>query len=121
MPRWKRAKPLPASVVRDLAETNVGLAAKRQPLAQAIADIAHQQEQVNERLVAVRKQYEDITAQVKAAGNTNVTNGSRLCSCGRSGKTLPSLREYVRNTELQQTLQNEIELTLLKLTDDRLR
>ena len=108
-----------ASVVRDLAEINVGLAAKRQPLNEAITDIARQQQQISDKLAAVREQYEEVTSQVKAAGNTNVSTEVGLF-LRKKREELPGLREYVRNTELQQKLQSEIELTLLKLTDDRL-
>ncbi len=108
-----------ASVLRELAETNVGLAATRQPLAQAIADITRQQEQVKEKLAAVQKKYDEVTEQVKAAGNTNVSTEIGLF-LRKKREELPGLREYVRNTEQQQHLQRDIELTLLKLTGDRL-
>jgi potassium-dependent mechanosensitive channel len=107
-----------ASVVRDLAETNVGLAAKRQPLGQAIADIRRQQEHVNQKLVAVRKQYQDITDRVKAAGSNNVTNEIGLF-LRKQREALPSLREYSRAIELQRKTQSNENLTRLILINDQ--
>lgn len=105
------------SVLHELAETNAGLAANRQPLAQAIAEVDRQQERVNAKLAAVKKQYEDITDRVKAAGN-NVTNEIGLI-LRKQRETLPSLREYARAIELQRkTLTNE-NLTRLTLINDQ--
>ena len=58
-------------------------------------------EQVKEKSAAVKKKYEDITARVPATGNTNVTTEDGLF-LRKKREELPSLREYVRNTELQQ-------------------
>jgi potassium-dependent mechanosensitive channel len=106
-----------ASVLRELADANAELAAKRQPLVQAIAEVTRQQAKVDERLAAVRKQYEDVTDRVKAAGN-NVTNEIGLV-LRKQRETLPSLREYAHALELQRkTLTNE-NLTRLTLLNDQ--
>lgn len=104
-------------VLRDLAEKNSELAAKRKLLAEAIADVTRQRDTIDKKLIVVTKQYTEMVDREKAAGKTNVTNtiGAFL---RKQRDTLPNLRDVSRDVEAQQQTQSDVKLTLLEYTND---
>lgn len=101
-------------IVRELAEENAHLAAKRKPLAEAITEVTHQREQVDKNLLEVKKLYKDMKDREEVAGKAKIA--SHVGSFLRSQRdSLPNLREYVRSVELQQQKQSDCGLALLEL------
>jgi potassium-dependent mechanosensitive channel len=115
---WEADQTHSTSSLRDLAKKNAELAARRQPLAQAIADIRRQQGQVAGKLQAVKKQFQEVKDRVNVAGTTNVTAEVGLFLRNKR-ETLPSLHEYARAIELQQKTQNNETLAQLLLINDQ--
>jgi potassium-dependent mechanosensitive channel len=100
-------------IVRELAEDNARLAAKRKPLVEAIAEVSRQKEQVDKQLEEVKKLHKDMKDREELAGKAKITNVGTFLRTQR--ETLPNLREYLRAVELQQQKQTDYGLALLEL------
>ncbi len=85
---WEAGQALPA--VRQLAEENAALAAKRKPLAERIADATRQQDQVNQQLAALKDQFKRLQEKVEATGKTHATNAIGLL-LRKQREALPNL------------------------------
>jgi potassium-dependent mechanosensitive channel len=114
-------------IVRELAEDNAKLAARRKPLADAITDVSRQKEQVDKELKEVTKLLKDMNDREKLAGKAKIA--SHVGSYLRTQRdSLPNLRDYVHAVELQQQRQSDYGLALLEwrnkafaLTDQRIQ